>query len=68
MVAAEATEKLGLHSLKHMQWFSQSAGAIVEDGFLRESGLDLSHALVVEMRLSRQSVFQLAVLVQSVEV
>ena len=63
MVAAEATEKLGLHSLKHMQWFSQSAGAIVEDGFYES--LD---ALVVEMRLSRLSVFQLAVLVQSVEV
>ena len=65
MVAAEATEKLGLHNLKHRQWFSQSASANAEDGFLRESGLDLSHALVVEMRLSRQSVFQLVVLVQS---
>ena len=64
-MAAEATQELGLHSLKHMQWFSQSAGANAEDGFLRESGLDLLHALVVEMRLSRQSVFQLAVLVQS---
>ena len=56
VAAAEITEKLGLHGLRHRQWFSQSACANADDGFLRESGRDLSHTLVVVMRLSRQSV------------
>ena len=65
MAAAKITEKLGLHGLRHRQWFSQSACANADDGFLRESGLDLSHALVVAMRQSRQSVFPVEVPVQS---
>ena len=59
VAAADATDKLGLHNLRHKQWFSQSACANADDGFL-ESGLDLSHTLVVEMKQSRQSVFPFA--------
>ena len=65
VAAAEVTEKLGLHGLRHKKWFSQFACANADDGFLRESGLDLSHGLVVAMKQSRQSVFPLAMLVQS---
>jgi len=32
MTAAEVTEKLGLHNLRHRQWFIQSACATTGDG------------------------------------
>ena len=34
MTAAEVTEKLGLHNLRHRQWFIQSACATTGDGAL----------------------------------
>ena len=38
MTAAEVTEKLGLHNLRHRQWFIQSACATTGDGLYE--GLD----------------------------
>merc|ERR1719492_87471 len=38
MTAAEVTEKLGLHELRHRQWFIQSACATIGDGLYE--GLD----------------------------
>ncbi|KAF4667164.1 Arf GTPase arf1, partial [Perkinsus chesapeaki] len=38
MTAAEVTEKLGLHSLRHRNWFIQSACATTGDGLYE--GLD----------------------------
>merc|ERR1712194_169864 len=38
MTAAEATEKLGLHNLRHRQWYIQSASATTGDGLYE--GLD----------------------------
>merc|ERR1711878_234275 len=38
MTAAEVTEKLGLHNLRHQQWFIQSACATTGDGLYE--GLD----------------------------
>merc|ERR1712099_92909 len=38
MAAAEVTEKLGLHSMRHRQWFIQSACATTGDGLYE--GLD----------------------------
>ena len=38
MTAAEITEKLGLHNLRHRQWFIQSACATTGDGLYE--GLD----------------------------
>nr|ABO47870.1 ADP ribosylation factor 1 [Alexandrium fundyense] len=38
MTAAEVTEKLGLHSLRHQQWYIQSACATTGDGLYE--GLD----------------------------
>ena len=35
VVAAKAIQKLGLHSLRHRQWFSQSACANADNGFFR---------------------------------
>merc|ERR1712076_130124 len=44
MAAAEVTEKLGLHNLRHRQWYIQSACATTGDGLYE--GLDwLSRAL-----------------------
>uniref|UniRef100_A0A7S1WMH6 ADP-ribosylation factor n=1 Tax=Alexandrium catenella TaxID=2925 RepID=A0A7S1WMH6_ALECA len=44
MTAAEVTEKLGLHNLRHRQWFIQSACATTGDGLYE--GLDwLSRAV-----------------------
>ena len=33
--ADEITEKLGLHGLRHRQWFSESACTNADDGFLK---------------------------------
>lgn len=38
MTAAEVTEKLGLHSLRHRNWYIQSACATTGDGLYE--GLD----------------------------
>ncbi|CAJ1350100.1 unnamed protein product, partial [Effrenium voratum] len=69
MTAAEVTEKLGLHNLRHRQWFIQSACATTGDGLyeawdffpgasagshgLKRLGLALSHA--VQQALSREN-------------
>ena len=48
VAAAEITEKLGLHNSRHRQWFSRSACADADDGFLESP--DFSHTFVVELK------------------
>mmetsp|Transcript_2243 Transcript_2243/g.2413 ORF Transcript_2243/g.2413 Transcript_2243/m.2413 type:complete len:81 (-) Transcript_2243:26-268(-) len=50
MTAAEVTEKLGLNTLRHRQWFIQSACATTGDGLyegldIESNGWDCRHHL-----------------------
>merc|ERR1711920_550064 len=48
MIAAEVTEKLGLHNLRHRQWYIQSACATTGDDLYEGLDLVVAHALFEE--------------------